>query len=91
MWLMLGTRPDIAFTVSMLSKFNARTERYASATYTLQYLRTWLSSTILRIPACQSASRIRTLLATQTTGNRHPATSSPSTEAPFHGVPENSP
>jgi len=41
MWLMLCTRPDLAFTVSMLSKFNDRptTEHLAAATYTLRYLR----------------------------------------------------
>jgi len=41
MWLILATRPDIAFTVSMLSKFNAAptTEHMAAATYTLRYLR----------------------------------------------------
>ena len=40
-WLMLGTRPDIAFTVSMLSKFLSApsSEHLAAATYTLRYLR----------------------------------------------------
>jgi len=35
-WPMPCTRPDIAFTVSMLSKF--RSENLAAATYTLRYL-----------------------------------------------------
>jgi hypothetical protein len=41
MWLMLCTRPDLAFTVSMLSKFiyGPTTEHLAAATYTLRYLR----------------------------------------------------
>jgi len=41
MWFMLCTRPDLAFTVSMLSKFNdaPTTEHLAVATYTLRYLR----------------------------------------------------
>jgi len=41
MCLMLCTRPDLAFTVSMLSKFNdaPTTEHLAAATYTLWYLR----------------------------------------------------
>jgi len=41
MWLMLYTRPDLAFTVSMLSKFSSTpsTEDLATATYTLRYLR----------------------------------------------------
>jgi len=41
MWLMLCTRPDLAFTVSMLSKFNDKptTEHLAAATYALRYLR----------------------------------------------------
>jgi len=40
-WLMLSTRPDIAFTVSMLSKFLSApsSEHLAAATYTLRYLR----------------------------------------------------
>jgi len=40
-WLMQGTRPDIAFTVSMLSKFLSApsSEHLAAATYTLRYLR----------------------------------------------------
>jgi hypothetical protein len=40
-WLMSGTRPDIAFTVSMLSKFLSApsVEHLAAATYTLRYLR----------------------------------------------------
>ena len=39
-WLMHGTRPDIAFTVSMLSKFLSapNSEHLAAATYTLRYL-----------------------------------------------------
>jgi len=38
---MLGTQPDIAFTVSMLSKFLSApsSEHLAAATYTLRYLR----------------------------------------------------
>jgi len=41
MWFMLCTRPDLAFTISMLSKFNdaPTTEHLATATYTLRYLR----------------------------------------------------
>jgi len=41
MWLRLCTRPDLVFTVSMLSKFNnaPTTEHLAVATYTLRYLR----------------------------------------------------
>jgi len=41
MWLMLCTRPDLAFTVSMLSKFSSTptTEHLSAATYTLRYLR----------------------------------------------------
>jgi len=40
-WLMQGTRPDITFTVSMLSKFLAApsSEHLAAANYTLRYLR----------------------------------------------------
>ena len=39
---MQGTRPNIAFTVSMLSKFLSapRSEHLAAATYTLCYLQT---------------------------------------------------
>jgi len=41
MWLMLCTRPDVAFTTSMLSKFSSTptTEHLSAATYTLRYLR----------------------------------------------------
>ena len=41
MWLMLCTRPDLTFTVFMLSKFSSTptTENLSAATYTLQYLR----------------------------------------------------
>jgi transposase InsO family protein len=41
MWLMLGTRPDLAYTVSVLSKFNAApsSEHLSAATYCLRYLR----------------------------------------------------
>jgi len=41
MWLMLCTRPDLAFTVSMLSKFSSTptTKHLSEATYTLRYLR----------------------------------------------------
>jgi transposase InsO family protein len=41
MWLMLGTRPDLAYTVSVLSKFNSApsSEHLAAATYCLRYLR----------------------------------------------------
>jgi len=40
MWLMLSTRPDLEFTISMLSKFSSTltTEHLSAATYTLQYL-----------------------------------------------------
>ena len=40
-WLLLCTRPDLAFTVSMLSKFSSTptTEHLSAATYTLRYLR----------------------------------------------------
>jgi len=40
-WLMLGTRPDIAFTVSMLSRFLSAPSsgHLTAATYTLRYLR----------------------------------------------------
>jgi len=41
MWLMLCTRLDLAFTVSMLSKFSSTLtpEHLSAATYTLRYLR----------------------------------------------------
>jgi len=41
MWFMLCMPPDLAFTVSMLSKFNdaPTTEHLTAATYTLWYLR----------------------------------------------------
>lgn len=41
MWLMLGTRPDLAFAVSTLSKFNSRpTRQHEAATkHVLRYLR----------------------------------------------------
>ena len=41
MWLMRCTRPDLAFTVSMLSKFSSTptTEHLSAATYTLRYVR----------------------------------------------------
>jgi len=41
MWLMLCTRPDLTFIVSMLSKFSSTptTEHLSAATYTLRYLR----------------------------------------------------
>ena len=41
MWLMLCTQPDLAFTVSMFSKFSSTptTEHLSAATYTLRYLR----------------------------------------------------
>ena len=41
MWRMLCTRPDLAFTVSMLRKFSSTptTENLSAATYTLRYLR----------------------------------------------------
>jgi len=40
MWLMLYTRPDLAFTISMLSKFSSTptTKHLSAATYTLRYL-----------------------------------------------------
>ena len=40
MWLMLCTQPDLAFTVSMLSKFSSTptTEHLSAATYMLRYL-----------------------------------------------------
>jgi len=41
MWLMLCTRPDLAFTVSILCKISSTptTEHLSAATYMLQYLR----------------------------------------------------
>jgi len=48
MWLMLCTRPELAFTVSRLSKFSStpNTEHLSAATYTLRYLRNTANLTI---------------------------------------------
>jgi len=48
MWLMVCTRPDLAFTVSILSKFSSTptTEHLSAATYTLRYLRNTANLTI---------------------------------------------
>jgi len=48
MWLMVCTRLDLAFTVSILSKFSSTptTEHLSAATYTLLYLRNTANLTI---------------------------------------------
>jgi len=82
MWFMLCTRPDLAFTVSMLSKFNAAptTEHLAVATpYGIYATRPTLqSSTMGKTPSRTqlSATLIRTLLAISMIESRHPAMSS---------------
>jgi len=87
MWLMRCTRPDLAFTVSMFSKFSAAptTEHLAAASYVLRYLRNTLDLAIQYNP------RTQTLPAIQTTGNQHPVMCSLSVEVPYHGGPGNSP